>query len=43
MTVAFLVAVGAAEKGNLLTNAEMRGTVPMCDWTGDEAATAFSF
>ncbi|MDQ3155342.1 MAG: DsrE family protein [Actinomycetota bacterium] len=31
------------EKGNLVSNAEMGGTVPMWDWIGDEAATTFSY
>ena len=31
------------DKGNLLGNAEMGGTVPMWDWIGDEAATTFSY
>ena len=31
------------DKGNLLSNAELGGTVPMWDWIGDEAATTFSF
>jgi len=31
------------DKGNLLFNAAMGGTVPMWDWIGDEAATSFSY
>jgi predicted peroxiredoxin len=31
------------DKGNLLSNAAMGGTVPMWDWIGDEAATSFSY
>jgi len=31
------------DKGNLLSNAAMGGTVPMWDWIGDEAATTFSY
>ena len=31
------------EKGNLLSNAAMGGTVPMWEWIGDEAATSFSY
>ena len=31
------------DKGNLVSNAEMGGTIPMWDWIGDEAATAFSY
>jgi len=31
------------DKGNLMSNAEMGGTIPMWDWIGDEAATAFSY
>lgn len=31
------------DKGNLVSNAEMGGTVPMWDWIGDEAATTFSY
>lgn len=31
------------DKGNLLGNAELGGTVPMWDWIGDEAATTFSY
>ncbi len=31
------------DKGNLVPNADMGGTVPMWDWIGDEAATAFSY
>lgn len=31
------------DKGNLLTNAEMGGTVPMWEWIGEEAATTFSY
>lgn len=31
------------DKDNLVDNAEMGGTVPMWQWTGDEAATTFSY
>jgi predicted peroxiredoxin len=31
------------DKGNLLGNAELGGTVPMWEWIGDEAATTFSY
>ncbi len=31
------------DKGDLLGNAEIGGTVPMWDWIGDEAATTFSY
>lgn len=31
------------DKGNLVSNAAMGGTVPMWEWIGDEAATSFSF
>jgi predicted peroxiredoxin len=31
------------DKGNLVANAELGGTVPMWDWIGDEAATTFSY
>lgn len=31
------------DKGNLIDNAEMGGTVPMWDWIGEEAATTFSY
>ena len=31
------------DKGNLLSNAEMGGTVPMWQWIGDDAATTFSY
>lgn len=31
------------DKGNLLSNAELAGTVPMWQWIGDEAATTFSY
>ncbi len=31
------------DKGNLVFNAEMGGTVPMWDWIGDEAATTSSY
>jgi predicted peroxiredoxin len=31
------------DKGNLLSNAAMGGTVPMWEWIGDEAATSFSY
>jgi predicted peroxiredoxin len=31
------------DKGNLIANAEVAGTVPMWQWIGDEAATTFSY
>jgi predicted peroxiredoxin len=31
------------DKGNLVINAEMGGTVSMWDWIGDEAAITFSY
>jgi predicted peroxiredoxin len=31
------------DKSDLVTNAEVAGTVPMWAWIGDEAATAFSY
>lgn len=31
------------DKGNLLANAELGGTVPMWGWIGDEAANTFSY
>ena len=31
------------DKGMLIGNAEMGGTVPMWNWIGDEAATTFSY
>jgi predicted peroxiredoxin len=31
------------DKGHLLGNAELGGTVPMWQWIGDEAATTFSY
>jgi predicted peroxiredoxin len=31
------------DKGNLVSNAELAGTVPMWDWIGDDAATSFSY
>lgn len=31
------------DKGDLLDNAELGGTVPMWEWIGDEAATTFSY
>jgi predicted peroxiredoxin len=31
------------DKGNLVGNAEMGGTVPMWQWIGDEGATTFSY
>ncbi|MGH9136573.1 MAG: DsrE family protein [Acidimicrobiales bacterium] len=31
------------DKGNLLANAELAGTVPMWAWIGDEGATTFSY
>ena len=31
------------DKGDLLTNAELGGTMPMWEWIGDEAATTFSY
>jgi predicted peroxiredoxin len=31
------------DKGGLLSNAELGGTVPMWQWIGEDAATTFSF
>lgn len=31
------------DKGDLLANAELGGTVPMWDWIGDDQATTFSY
>ena len=31
------------EKGDLLTNAEVAGTIPMWQWIGDDGATTFSY
>ena len=31
------------DKGNLLSNAELAGTVPLWNWIGDEGATTFSY
>jgi predicted peroxiredoxin len=31
------------DKGNLITNAELGGTVPMWNWIGDEPAVTFSY
>jgi predicted peroxiredoxin len=31
------------DKGNIVPNAEIAGTVPMWEWIGDEGATTFSF
>ena len=31
------------DKGDLLANAELNGTVPMWGWIGDEAANTFSY
>ena len=31
------------DKGTLLPNAELAGTVPMWEWIGDEGATTFSY
>ena len=31
------------DRGVLLSNAEMGGTVPVWDWIGDDAATTFSY
>lgn len=31
------------DKGNLLSNAEIGGTVPLWQWIGDDGATTFSF
>lgn len=33
----------ALDKGHLLANAEIGGTVPMWEWIGDEGATTFSY
>ena len=34
---------GNLDKGALLHNAELGGTVPMWQWIGDDGATTFSF
>ena len=31
------------DKGNLLPNAELAGTVQLWEWIGDEGATTFSY
>ncbi len=31
------------DKGNLIANAEIAGTVPMWEWIGDKGATTFSY
>ncbi|MDP9071634.1 MAG: DsrE family protein [Actinomycetota bacterium] len=31
------------DKGHLIANAELAGTVPMWEWIGDEGATTFSY
>jgi predicted peroxiredoxin len=31
------------DKGDLITNAELGGTVPMWEWIGDDGATTFSY
>lgn len=31
------------DKGDLLPNAEINGTVPMWEWIGDDGATTFSY
>jgi predicted peroxiredoxin len=31
------------EKGDLVPNAELAGTVPMWEWIGDDGATTFSY
>ena len=31
------------DENNILSNAEIGGTVPMWDWIGDEGATTFSY
>ena len=31
------------DKGDLLPNAEINGTIPLWQWIGDEAATTFSY
>ena len=31
------------DKGDLIANAEIAGTVPMWEWIGDEGATTFSY
>lgn len=31
------------DKGDLLSNAELGGTVPLWEWIGDEGATTFSY
>lgn len=45
VTVAFLVAVGAAGsgRGGLMPIAELAGSVQLREWIGDEGATTFSY
>jgi predicted peroxiredoxin len=31
------------DKGDLIANAELNGTIPMWQWIGDEGATTFSY
>jgi hypothetical protein len=31
------------DKGGILGNAELAGTIPMWQWIGDEGATTFSY
>ena len=31
------------DKGDIIANAELAGTVPLWDWIGDEGATTFSY
>ncbi len=31
------------DKGDLLSNAELAGTIPLWNWIGDEGATTFSY
>jgi predicted peroxiredoxin len=33
----------ALDKGTLLSNAEVAGTVPLWEWIGDDGATTFSY
>jgi hypothetical protein len=42
VTVAFPVAVGAAESGRLTLMFQAKDSVPLWEWTGDEGAATFS-
>jgi predicted peroxiredoxin len=43
MVCSICVEAKQLDKGNLLSNAEIGGTVPMWQWIGDEGATTFSY